>query len=239
MEIDAQKIIADTVKVFTNSKVQQDKFSKIKDFIYEPEYNKIHRSFLTETNILIDTELFKQEIKQYNNYFEQWGKHHSELPRYGVALVNLDGSLKTNDPINGSLYEYNALNSNYSIIESDCLIPTEIMNISSLEPLSVFNGHWCRSNVLKWDNGAEFKPHIDNILPAPWIRLWASMSSDIEIRYYDDTINQMKTIDNIQLGRVYVIDTSKVHDAKSISDDTYQLFLAILPSGSPILQTLL
>lgn len=237
--IDIKKIILDSKKVFLENHFIQEKIKKISNFIDDDEYIKLHRSFLVPLNLKFDVELFKEEIKMYDHFFEQWGKHHAYLPRYGLALVNQDGKLKHEDPINGSLYEYNSFNPKNPLIESDCRIPTEVYSLTSLSSLKIFEGYWCRSNILKWHKGAEFKPHIDNFVPAPWLRLWATTSDNIVIRFYNETEKEMRSVTKLEKGRIYLIDTSLVHDAMSNEDEVFQLFLCVLPEAKKIIENLL
>jgi hypothetical protein len=112
------------------------------------------------------------------------------------------------------------------------------MQINSLRPLDVFKNYWFRSNILKWQVGAEFKPHIDTILPSPWLRLWGTTDSkNIEIRYWDTDTNQMQAVQNIESGRIYLIDTSRVHDAFG-HGDAYQFFLSVSPDSIEKIQSL-
>lgn len=239
MLIDKEKIIKDTVRVFNQSLKQKEKFNNLKSYIEEKEYNELHKEFLTPIDIKIDCELFTKEIERFSNSFEQWGTQHSHLPRFGLAVVNQDGNLKNNDPINGSLYEWNNKNPDDPIIESDCVKPTEVLNMQSLSPLAVFNQHWCRSNILKWHTGAEFKPHIDTVIPSPWLRLWGTTNAErLDLRY-DNGSGTLVKFDNIESGRIYLIDTSIVHDAHSYDDNIYQFFLSVLPSSINILKDLL
>ena len=231
MKVDSQKIIADTLQVFSRSTAQKEKFSKIKEYVSTQDYLELHNDFLTPTSIKINSGQFLEEILIYESYFEQWGTQHQDLPRYGLALVNLDGTLKNSDPINGSLYEWNVNFPDRPIIESDCLIPTPVMQLESLEPLNIFNSHWCRSNILKWEQSADFKPHIDTIVPSPWIRLWGTTNPEnIDIRY-DNGQGELVKADNIEAGRIYIIDTSIVHTASSINGTVYQFFLSVMPSA--------
>lgn len=239
MIVDTEKIITDTLKVFNQSLAQQKKFAQISSYVCEQDYKFLHKNFLTKLPIKIDCDLFLKEIINYQKNFEQWGTQHTHLPRYGLALVNQDGVLKNNDPINGSLYEWNLKYPNNPIIESDCLMSTEVMNLKSLEVLSKFNGHWCRSNIFKWNNSAEFKPHIDTVVPSPWIRLWATTDSNkLDVRFANSR-GEMIKVDDIESGRIYIIDTSVVHDAVCHRDDVYQFFLSTLPSSINILKDML
>lgn len=237
--IDADQIITNTKEVFFKSKIQKEKYSKITEFIDLEEYKALHKTFLTPLAIKIDVSNFLEEIKQFDNFFEPWGNEHRHLPRFGLALVNQDGSFKSKDPINGSLYEWNKNNPNEPIIESDCRSITPAMNLDSLRPLNIFNGHWYRSNILKWHEGAEFKPHIDAIIPSPWLRLWGTTSStDMEIRFWNPSSKKMQAVYNIEPGRIYLIDTSLVHDAESFGD-VFQFFLSVDPGCSKKIKSLI
>lgn len=238
MKVDVTKIKKDTENVFLESKNIRNKLKAIKNSIDENTYRRLHPLPLTPLAISIDCDLFVEEIKNYEMFFEQWGKHHSHLPRYGLSLVNLDGKLKKNDPTNGSLYEWNSLNKDTPIIESDCKMPTEAISIKSLTPLKVFDGYWYRSNILKWGASAEFKPHIDNMIPAPWIRLWGTTDPKITINFYypDGTIISP---DNIERGRLYIIDTSLVHDAKVVSGEIYQFFMCLSADAADLVEKLI
>jgi hypothetical protein len=238
MIVDADKIISDTLKVFFKSEAQQKKFAGLTDFVNAEEYASLHTQFLTPLNIKIDCDLFLREIKAFSNYFEQWGNEHTHLPRYGLALVNRDGMLRSKDPINGSLYEWNAKNPDNPIIESDCRVPTPVMTLESLKALNCFDGSWYRSNIFKWGKDAEFKPHIDAIVPSPWLRLWGTTDAEnTEVRCWDPLTKEMKRVTGIETGRIYLIDTSKVHDAISHSE-VYQFFLSVRPSAVNIIKDL-
>jgi len=238
MIVDVKKIISDTLEVFNKSTEQRQRFLDIKSYVSNEDYHDLHKSFLTPLSIKIDCDQFIKEINQYKDHFEQWGTQHTHLPRYGLALVNQDGVLKKKDPVNGSLYEWNIKYPNNPIIETDCLVPTRVMDLDSLSPLRVFDNHWARSNIFKWDSYADFKPHIDTVIPSPWIRLWATTDPlKLNVRYASST-GELISVTNIEPGRLYIIDTSIVHDAHSIGDSVYQLFLSVLPSSINILKEL-
>lgn len=221
---EAQQIIDDTLRVFSQSEIQRTKYNSLPR-ISEEDYYDLHNGFLTPLNIKIDIEQFLSEIKQYDDEFVQWGKRYSHLPRLGAALVNTDGILKkSQDPINGSLYEYNEFNPENPIFETDCTTHTELMSLPSLKPLSVLNGHYLRSNIFKWSDTAMFVPHIDSVVPSPWVRLWGTSDpSSVTVNYFNG--EEYVSCDNIEAGRIYIIDTSLVHDANS-TDLNYQFFLA-------------
>lgn len=237
--LNVEQIIAETKEVFFKTNTQRSKFQNITDFISESAYFNLHRNFLTPLKLKIDIETFSSEIVQYLDYFEQWGTRHTHLPRLGLALVNQDGKLKRNDPINGSLYEWNEKHPLDPLLEIDCKNPTEVMNLNSLKPLEILNGHWCRSNILKWSQGAEFKPHIDTLIPSAWFRLWGvDRPKNINLKFWNPQKQEMEIVENIEPGRLYLIDTSIVHDAYAIND-VYQFFLSTLPSSVNMMEDLI
>ncbi len=227
--IDIDKIINDTSLVFENA---SKKLSTLPS-ISKEDYYRLHTKPLTPLNIKIDCKQFLNEIKTYDKNFKQWGTEFQELPRYGIALVNQDGLLKDNDPINGSLYEWNKNNRNKPLIETDCRAPTKVFNLESLNPLRIFDQHWCRSNILKWETNAKFMPHVDCILPTPWIRLWGTTDAENTVINFYDKKGPID-IEPIESGRIYIIDTSLVHDA-SANGSIYQFFLSVLPSAYNLL----
>jgi hypothetical protein len=223
MHVNSQKIIDDSRRVFLSSENQLNKYNSLTSWIDEESYKKLHKSFLTSIDVKINEELFSKEILEYSSWFEQWGGEHLHLPRKGLALVNQTGDLIANDPVNGSLYEYNFKNPNQPLLEIDFVKETEVMTMLSLEPLNFLKGKWIRSNILHWGAGAHFKPHIDNTVPSPWIRLWGTTTNDIKLRYAVN--DQLVEVNDVEPGRLYVIDTSIVHDAWCYSNEGYQFFL--------------
>lgn len=229
MLVDSQKIIKETKDAFFSNDTQKEKYASIQDFVSETDYKELHTAPLVPLDISIDVELFLSQVVEYQRYFEHWGKQHQDLPRQGLALVNQYGHLEDNDPINGSLYEWNVNNPNNPLLETDCKRPTQVMWMSSMDPLRIFQGHWCRSNILLWDNGAEFKPHIDTLVPSPWIRLWGTTSNSIRLRFEKD--GELVEHPDVEPGRIYIIDTSIVHDAYCKGEPGLQFFLSVLPSA--------
>ncbi len=239
MIVDSKQIIDDTLKVFYSSEAQRKKFSSLTDVVDQDSYHKLHPRFLTPLDIKIDCKLFEKEIAELSAWFEQWGTEHTHLPRYGLALVNQDGQLKEKDPINGSLYEWNSRYPDNPILETDCQQSTSVLNISSLAPLRLFDGHWTRSNILKWGQGAEFKPHIDAIIPSPWIRLWGTTDTNLKIRSANVLTGEMVAEEQVEAGRIYIIDTSLVHDAVNYGNTAYQFFLSVKPTAVDLLNKLI
>jgi hypothetical protein len=234
MKIDSNKIIAETISAFKNSGADK-LYASCTDMVNETDYKKLHPSPLTPLDIKIDPKQFNKEIVQYDLAFEQWGSDHTHLPRFGAALVNRDGTLSKNDPINGSLMAWNKSHSSEPLLETNCCIPTAIMSMPSLKPLNILDGYWCRSNILKWHEGAMFVPHIDTIVPSMWLRLWASMSPNLVVRFARD--GELAPVE-FEVGRVYIVDTSLVHDAYATSNDVHQLFLSVMSNTNILLEEL-
>ena len=233
MKIDAQKIIDETYAVFEKSGAA-DILRNCTNVVKDEDYKRLHPFPLTPTNIVIDSNAFNMQVKQYNKKFQKWGPDHQHLQRYGLAVVNQSGNLIDNDPVNGSMTAWNRDNPEHPLIDTDCITPTEVLDLPALSPLRVFDGHWCRSNILKWHSGAFFFPHIDTIVPSMWIRLWAATSKDVALRFYNSETEELEIVD-YELGRVYIIDTSLVHDASTTGFNVMQLFLSVQPSAYDIL----
>lgn len=232
--INVDSILDLTKRVFKESGALDRRLDVVSYF----EYLQLHKTFLQPTSIKIDVDQFLTEIKTYSNYFEKWGKDF-DLPRYGLALVNQTGVLHTPDRANGSLMEWNKNNPDQPLLEVDFTKPTPVLNIPSLTPLSVFEGQWYRSNIFKLEKGALFYPHVDTMIPSPWLRLWATTDpSNTVVRVWDEETKSMKAVDGIEAGRVYLLDSSLVHDAHS-SDTVYQLFLCVSPCSYDTVKRLL
>jgi hypothetical protein len=232
--INVDSILEFTDKVFKESKALERHLDVVSYF----EYVQLHQTFLQPTELKIDVDRFLIEIKTYSNYFEKWGKDF-DLPRYGLALVNQTGVLHTPDTANGSLMEWNKNNPNQPLLEVDFVRPTPVLNIPSLKLLSVFKDKWFRSNVFKLEKDACFQPHVDTVIPSPWLRLWATTdSTNTEVRFWNSDTKTMEVVQGIEDGRVYLLDSSIVHDARC-SDTVYQLFLCLNPSAYDTVKGLL
>lgn len=197
--------------------------------LYESDYWDIHNNFLTPLDIKIDIGLFKKEISQYNEYFKPWGNNRPELNsvRLGLPLVNLDGRFDQKVDISiGPLDEHNKMYPEKCYLENDFTQQTEILNLSCFDTLDKIKSYMCRSSVLYWKPPANFKPHWDIILPTVNLRLWGTDNPEnISLRYKKD--NKLIDCENIEAGRLYLIETSTVHDAECLQDDVYQFFIAL------------
>lgn len=187
----------------------------------EELYDELHTNDLVKTNIKINVEEFKKEIKFYENKFTKWGQKYPKVPRYGIPMVNTTGSFdEENDPARQPLDElicrelkvYNEVN---------IKTKTEICDMKTLEPLKILYPYLTRSSILKWDKGGFFAPHIDVVLPAPILRIWGTTSNNMEL------IMNKKIQKDIEPGRIYIIDTAKIHEAKSFEDEVYQFFIGL------------
>ena len=70
-----------------------------------------------------------------------------------------------------------------------------------------------------------------------WIRLWASMDPNLVVRFNNPITGELESID-FEPGRIYIVDTSIVHDAYATANNVYQLFLSVMPETTTLLKTL-
>lgn len=189
--------------------------------ISEKMYSELHTSELVKTNIKINIDDFKKEIKSYENKFTKWGKKYPKVPRFGIPMVNLTGSLdEDDDPSRQPLDEY-FFSLQKVLHDAEIKTKTEVCNMKTLEPLKIVYPYLIRSSILKWDKGGFFAPHCDVYIPAPNLRLWGTTSSNMKL-----TINK-KVQKDIEPGRIYIIDTAKEHEAKSFENEVYQFFIGL------------
>mgnify|MGYP003319113671 CR=1 FL=1 len=116
--------------------------------------------------------------------------------------------------------------------------PTSLLNIKSLSPLVKIHKYLRRSCILKWNAGGLFYPHVDTWHPVRWLRLWGcSNPENIKLRFKSNDgekhwngikkeYEYYKPWDNIEPGRLYLINTLQWHDAIA-SDTVYQFFIAL------------
>lgn len=233
--IDPDSIFRLTKNIFESSNAFK---GRSLDFVSEDNYYHLHQRPLTPLKLKFDSEFFSKEIETFENFFEPWGKDFN-YPRFGLALVNQTGSLHREDRANCSLMEWNKNNPSIPLIENDFQHPTPVLKIPSINELKIFEGHWFRSNVFKLEKGSYFQPHIDTIVPSPWLRLWATTNAETNIiRFWDPMQKEMKIVEGIEAGRVYLLDSSLLHDAY-YHDLTYNLFLCLSPKAYPIIESLL
>lgn len=197
---------------------------------YEPkltidQFKDLHPNFITPLDIYIPPSQFEKEIKQYHNFFRQWGPYHTNFPRYGLPLVNLSGRIDDDvDPSCMPLDVWCNLNPNEMYWELDFDQPTEVMNLPSLSSLSKILPYMRRSNILWWNNTGHFKPHVDMVQEAiTHLRLWGTNKTSKE--YYFKYGNHRLT--DIEPGRIYLVNTLSQHEAFAVDDYVYTFFISI------------
>lgn len=192
-------------------------------------YWKLHTDFLVPTQIKIDVSDFRHDMSHYQDFFKPWGNNRSELreTRKGLPLVNLNGKFDDDDDVSiGPLDHYNTQNSDRPLLEYDFTRHTQVLDCASLDPLSVLRKYMTRSSILYWKKGAFFSPHWDVLLPAINLRLWGTDNPDsMSLRYKKN--DDMIECKNVEAGRLYLIETSTIHDAKCTDTDLYQFFISL------------
>lgn len=202
------------------------------------EYWSIHKNFLTPLNIKIDIKSFYKQINDYKDYFKPWGNNRPELNdiRKGLPLVNLNGNYKNDNDISiGPLDEHNKAFPENCYLENDFRQHTEILNLPVFNILSEIKPYMCRSSILYWKNSANFNPHWDVILPTVNLRLWGTDDPNkVCLRYKEK--DEFVKCENVEAGRLYLIETSTVHDATCIGDEVFQFFIALQVSAIDFLK---
>ena len=203
----------------------------------DDQYKSIHTQNLVPLPIVIDCDLFEDEIFRYDNLFEQFGNTHTELQRYSLGLTELDDPIEaTPSPVNWPMDVWAVENPDISLLDTDFKNPNDVMkSLESLEPMDVFNEHLARCCILKWNTGAHFKPHIDVKLPTPNLRIWGT--NDPENNHFcfwngTDYVAEK----NVERGRLYLADTSIYHHAYSTEDLVYTFFFALQISAYDIIR---
>jgi len=183
-------------------------------------YKEIHTSFLVPTNYTIPIDVFEEEIYQYKSYLRQWGPEYTEFPRYGLPLVNLSGTI--DDEFDPSCAPLDTWWDHYGDVywDLDFNKPTEILDLSCFDGLNNIKKYMIRSNVLWWDNTGHFKPHVDST-PEYFthLRLWGTNKESYLLKCNGETVD-------FEPGRLYIIDTSIVHEAAAKEDFTCTFFLS-------------
>jgi len=219
------------------ARIKYEQSSKIPNDVYW----SLHTKFLVPTRIQIDVSDFQHDMIHYQDFFKSWGTNRSQLKdtRMGLPLVNLNGKFNndTDDSI-GPLDHYNSLNPDKPLLEYDFTYQTQVLDCASLDPLSVLRRYMTRSSILYWKKGAFFSPHWDVMLPAINLRLWGTDNPEsMSLRYKKN--NEMIDCKNIEAGRLYLIETSTVHDARCIDKDLYQFFISLNINSIGVLNDLL
>jgi hypothetical protein len=193
-------------------------------------YWELHKDFLTPTSLSIDLDNFYNCINIYKNYFKPWGNNRPELNdiRLGLPLVNLHGKYDDLDDVSiGPLDQYNKANLENPLLENDFTVPTEILDHNCFNHLNIIKDYMCRSSILYWKNGANFLPHYDVLVPTVNLRLWGTNDpTSVSLRVQRDG-KMVEVAHTAEPGRLYLIETSTIHDAACVGDQVYQFFLAL------------
>jgi hypothetical protein len=219
------------------------------------EYKNFHPHVLQPLDIKIDIELFEEQMHEYRYAFRRWGEKHTEYPRYGAPLVNLNGDMFNNpEPICYPLDQWNEGKSEEEKIrDPKCTTPTPMLSESCFDPLAPIKPFMYRSAILKWHNSGHFKPHTDTKVPSDIIRLWGTNDPDNMIFQFDkdrrtgspkevargEHSYELVRETDIEPGRLYITDTHVIHDASATADNVYQFFISLSTDSMPTLKELL
>ena len=216
------------------------------------EYKQLHKTRMTPLSLKIDLDLFEKEIDHYKFAFRQWGKgwrweKGKNYHRYGAPLVNLNGSMYNNpEPVCYPLNQWNDAYPDNIVKDVMCTTPTELLSISSLDPLEELKPYMIRSCILKWHSTGHFKPHTDTKMPSDIIRLWGA-NKQVRVRF-DKSGEYVRPRDvdvdkkydwiteSVEPGRLYLFDSAIVHDAGALDDNTYHFFLAFNTNASELIK---
>ena len=208
------------------------------NFISESDYKSLHTSPLVPLDIKINIEQFQIELAEFDSNFKIWGEKYPDMLRYGLPLTNEDGILKNLDPANYPNDEWNSRYPDRFLTDADMVTPTPVLNIPSLSPLKIFDKYLYRSNILKWGEGGCITPHIDTLMPSPYLRLWGTTDADnIDVNFFNVSTNKMEKAQGIESGRIYLIDTSIIHEGICISGTVYQFFICLSPLAKDLIKT--
>lgn len=201
------------------------------------DFLKIHTDYILPLDIKIDFKLFEEEIKYYHKDFKRWGPDHTNFPRYGLPLVNLNGKLD-NDP-DPSCWPSDVWAKHHPdnmYWYPDYRTHTEVMNLESLKPLKVIAGHMLKSCILWWNNTGHLKPHVD-MLPnhITHLRLWGTNKTHKEYHFHYSNGHKLK---NFEPGRIYLSSVIDEHKAFATEDYTYTFFIAVDLNSIPLIQSL-
>lgn len=203
------------------------------------EYRELHTSLMMPTSIKINVKLFRETMNKYSNFFKSWSNNRSDMIeiRKGLPLINLTGKYDEDEDLTiGPLDFYNKNNPNRRYNETDIITPTPILYEKCFDPLKVLHPYLIRSSILKWNNGANFLPHIDLQPPTPHFRLWGTDDPEsIKLRFKNSN-GEFEEMINVEPGMVYIIDTAEVHDALCINKTAYQFFIAVKAESYEILK---
>tara|TARA_B110000503_G_C7152159_1_gene415692 strand:+ start:2180 stop:2884 length:705 start_codon:yes stop_codon:yes gene_type:complete len=203
------------------------------------EYEQLHNSRIIPTILKIDVADFFETMKKYDSYFKNWSNNRPDQIgiRQGLPLVNLTGRYTDDNDITiGPLDYYNKNNPDNRYNETDIRVFTKILYEKCFDPLQILHDYIIRSSILKWKKGANFFPHKDLQPPTPHLRLWGTTDPDnIKLRFENDQ-GELIEVENVEAGRIYIIDTAITHDAHCVNDIGYQFFIAVASEAYDIME---
>lgn len=203
-------------------------------------YSHFHPTNFQPLDLKIDIPLFERQMEEYSLAFREWGGPRKNIGRYGLPLLNQNGSLHNNpEPACYPLDQWNKENPDNKLWYPLMAEPTEVLSLSCFDPLEPIKEYMLRSCILKWNTGANFVPHTDQTLPSDVIRLWGtndpknmSLRFDKSGKYVhpfdvSKTEYELEEVKDVEAGRLYLIDTCIIHDATASADNVYQFFIAL------------
>lgn len=203
------------------------------DTIGTHKYKKLHTDLLQPTNIKIDLDLFHQEIQSIK--FEQWGTVPIKPERYGMSLTKLKNDIDVYpNPANWPMDTWNMNYPNTPLVDTSFTEPTDdFKNMKSLKPLyDKWKDYLARSNILLWNKGSRFLPHIDVFPPFHNLRLWGTNDPEnYHFMFWDPRKGKYIRAEGVEAGRIYLADTSHWHHAYSTADNNYTFFIALQVSA--------
>jgi hypothetical protein len=214
-------------------------------------YFDIHRQPLTPLDIKVDVTQLCNDMNEYRYAFRRWGLKHLKYPRFGAPLVNENGEMFNNpEPVCFPLDQWYEMMGDKDTYEDTYYTePTELLDAKCFDPLNHIKSYMVRSCILKWNDTGHFKPHIDTGIPTNTIRLWGTNDPENMILRFDKNNKRSNSIhfsdfdltpfENIEAGRLYIIDTNIIHDAAATGDNVYQFFIALRADAFDLLKELI
>lgn len=190
--------------------------------------------FITNFGNVIEFDFPRWNVHAVQNILSKhpgWVKYQPHKPnnRYGLSVTSLDGGF-SGEPDLYSLREWNAMHGT-EYWEADFKARTNIVDfIPELNPfLDFFGSSLGRVHFLRLDAGGFFPPHRDNgaIVDSPTFRVIVPISnfSKNEMKWI-----QEENVLNLEAGRTYFINTTRVHSVFSFTDNCTMLVLNVIAS---------
>ena len=211
------------------------------------DYDKIHTNVINPLNLYIDVDKFHVAMDKYKYAFRSWGERKKHFLRYGLPLVNKEGNMYNNpEPTCYPLDEWIEGMSPEEIdrnLDRSFTVPTEALGDPAFDSIDIVKPFMLRSCILRWDEPSFFYPHSDTWIPSPILRLWGTSEPEVVKIQFDKQRRrvrptQVSKLDDVEVedfvefeiepGRLYLMDTSTIHAARSLVDrSTYQFFIAL------------